>query len=429
MSTPRYKKRLTRRIEWAVFAMCLMVATIFSCGTVYSILYIESETAQLNLGDTLDVLIKQQRRQIPIDADYASNFYTEAADGTGIPSWLRDTEDGFNRVSHAGSDWYALVRQQDDQRYILVQRSDALGWRQQHIYWALFICWAVCAGAGLLIGRWLVRIAIHPLIRLSNDVESLHSSTEHAPLATKYSNDEVGQLAASFDRATHEILTLLARERAFTGGVSHELRSPLMVIQGASELLLSAALPAEQRRVVKRIANASAQMEALVEAFLEMARGQQQPQRRLPQQPLETIVRDVIAQLERHSALPPGTLSLTTTAQTEKCYPPTFITIVLSNLLRNAIAYSNRATVEVSLDDEGIEVRDNAPLMGAEIFAHMLAPLTRGQTEQHRDGVGLGLAIVTRICDFMGWQLDYRVVDDHNCIRVQLEHHTASQRE
>lgn len=405
--------------------MCLLVATIFSFGTVYSIHYIESETAQLNLGHTLEVLIHQRRRDLPIDTAYASRFYAEEEDGSGVPAWLSDAKDGFNRISHADSDWYALTEHVDGQRYILVQRSDALGWRQQHIYLALFICWAICAFAGLLIGRWLVRIAIHPLMRLTEDISCLQYSTEQEILATRYSNDEVGQLASAFDRTTQEILTLLARERAFTGGVSHELRSPLMVIQGASELLLAAELPASQRRVVKRIANASAQMEALVNAFLVMAREQQEPHRQLAQEPLDVIVADVIAQLEQHTALPPGTIRLEGAAQPAERYPVTFVTIVLSNLLRNSIAYSNRGTVIVRLSSGSVEVQDEAPLMGEDVFAHMLAPFTRGEANLHQDGMGLGLAIVTRICDFMGWQLEYRVVENHNCIRIQLERQQA----
>lgn len=418
MSTTRYKKRLTRRIEWAVVAMCLLVATIFSFGSVYSINYIESETAQLNLGHTLDVLIYQHLHHLPINIGGATHFYDGGHSGTGLPGWWSGAKEGFNRLSHAGSEWYALSQSEAGHRYVLVQRSDALAWRQQHIYLAIFICWVVCAVAGVLIGRWLVRMAIHPLIRLTDDIRRIQYSEQPTALAASYSDDEVGQLAAAFDRATQEVLMLLAREREFTGGVSHELRSPLMVIKGACELLQSAGLSSRQERVVKRIATASAQMDALVSAFLVLARGRHVPDQSLKWGRLDALVSEVIEQLESQTDIPQGVITITHESQLDHYVPVTLALIVLSNLLRNAIAYSKGAPVEVRLFDGGVEIKDQAPLMGNEVFSQMLTPLTRGRAAHQHEGLGLGLAIVKRICDFMEWRLEYQVVENHNCILV-----------
>ncbi|MBD4674585.1 HAMP domain-containing protein, partial [Xanthomonas citri pv. citri] len=57
------------------------------------------------------------------------------------------------------------------------------------------------------------------------------------PLAPDYANDEVGELAASFDETLGRLRDALKREQLFTSDVSHELRTPLMVIATSCELL------------------------------------------------------------------------------------------------------------------------------------------------------------------------------------------------
>ncbi len=78
-------------------------------------------------------------------------------------------------------------------------------------------------------------------------------------------------------------------------------------------------------------------------------------------------------------------------------------TIVLGNLIRNALQHSLADTIEVRLEADQFSVRDNGRGMSADAISRAYSQRIRaGATDA---GGGLGLSIVQRVCDHIGWRL------------------------
>jgi len=85
-------------------------------------------------------------------------------------------------------------------------------------------------------------------------------------------------------------------------------------------------------------------------------------------------------------------------------YNHTLLGTVMSNLLRNALHYTDSGTVRLVLVDGGFRVEDSGvgiPLADQE---RMFQPFVRG-AEERGEGLGLGLSLVKRICAHQSWDV------------------------
>ncbi|MFM7708925.1 MAG: sensor histidine kinase [Gammaproteobacteria bacterium] len=263
----------------------------------------------------------------------------------------------------------------------------------------------------LYLTTWLAfrasRRAFSPVIALARAVRGLDpASPDPAQLdparLPKGADDEVRELAEALNRYAQRLNEFVARERDFTRDASHELRSPLTVIQlSAGMLETDAGLSEASRRSVARIARAARDMEELTSAFLLLAR---ESQTGLPVE--DTCINDVLAdELDRARPLAAGrpiASQLTATHRLSVDAPEKVLPVLLGNLLRNAFSYTDAGEVAVEIGAASVVIRDTGVGMAAEKLDAMYKPFVRGETAR-RGGHGVGLTIVRRLSDRFGW--------------------------
>src|SRR6185437_7393337 len=143
----------------------------------------------------------------------------------------------------------------------------------------------------VVLGFAMARAVMRPVTQLANDVARLDPARRNERLENRYSNREVGVIAAAFDDYMDRLERVLEREQAFTEDASHELRTPLAIISSSAELLAEEPdLSAASLERVQRIRRAANQMQSLIEALLFLARGE--PAGRPQQCALDQIVRE-----------------------------------------------------------------------------------------------------------------------------------------
>lgn len=81
--------------------------------------------------------------------------------------------------------------------------------------------------------------------------------------------------------------------------------------------------------------------------------------------------------------------------------------MVLDNLLRNAIGYTESGEVRVTLDATEIRVEDTGPGVGSGDNNELFYPYLRGSNS---NGAGLGLSLVKRLCDRRAGGLRWQTV-------------------
>lgn len=195
--------------------------------------------------------------------------------------------------------------------------------------------------------------------------------------------------------------------------VSHDLRTPLSAITGASSTLLDAGAPideATRRELAQSILNESARLNRLVANLLDMTRldaGVLAVQREW--QPLEEVVGVVLARLAPQLVDRP----IHTHIAADLPLVPIddlLIQQVLTNLLENAVKYSParspidlRATFDA--DNVTVEVADRGPGLAPDELDRIFTRFYRSKHAGTASGVGLGLAICKGVVELHGGRI------------------------
>ncbi|AOH35163.1 sensor histidine kinase [Luteimonas sp. JM171] len=281
----------------------------------------------------------------------------------------------------------------------------------KQVVWTAAAMFATGGMLGLLLLSWLTyratRRLVMPVTWLAGKVQGWNVEDPDAePLDPQRSPGDVGsevrQLSGALRDLSTRVRALVQRERDFTRDASHELRTPLTVIRVASDMLLADPdTPERSRRSLQRIQAAGRDMEAVIDAFLILARDADvQPQGE------EFRVREVIGEeVERAQPLlagKPVELRITGDADPVISAPPRVLGVMVGNLLSNACVFTEEGLIEVEVGEDRVTVRDTGIGMSPGTLQRVFDPFYRA--DQFRSGgKGMGLSIVRRLGERFGW--------------------------
>ena len=253
--------------------------------------------------------------------------------------------------------------------------------------------------------------AVSPVVKLARKVDRFDLRTQRiAELdlseLRESTDSEVIILVDALDQFTERLQLFIERERNFTRDASHELRTPLTVIKSSLALLQKRPdyQPAEAK-ALDMIERTVRDMEALIDTLLLLAREESSP---LPED--DILVNDLLTNLVEQIGRTAGNGRVHLDME-ENCLlsvraPEKVLTILFSNLLRNAFNYTHEGLISVTIDERRVSVADSGPGIGREQLHSVFEPFYRGRTDSN--GHGLGLAIVKRLCNRFGWSLKVR---------------------
>jgi heavy metal sensor kinase len=226
--------------------------------------------------------------------------------------------------------------------------------------------------------------------------------------------DEVGRLAATFNRMLDRLERSFARQRQFTADASHELRTPLAMLTSEAELALSRERTADEyRQALSSVRSDADRMTRLVNELLLLARAEAgQEQLELEPLALDELAADVVEAMQplaetRGVRLERGCLEAVRVRGDQSR-----LTQLLVNLVDNGLKYTpagGRVTVSVGPEDGQavLRVADNGPGIAAEHLPHLFERFYRVDKARSRaaGGTGLGLAISRWIVEAHGGQV------------------------
>lgn len=98
---------------------------------------------------------------------------------------------------------------------------------------------------------------------------------------------------------------------------------------------------------------------------------------------------------------------------------PQLLAAVLSNLIRNALHYTEHDGVDVTLRNHGFSVVDTGTGIPATQRDRLFEPFARGGPTR---GIGIGLSLVARICEQQGWAITLADNPSGECdFRIDLD--------
>lgn len=326
------------------------------------------------------------------------------------PPSLRGLSPGYHTLPRSEGGSLVLVDAKPSGTLLLVfkqQQVDALA------FW-FGMAPLVVVLAVIYVIAWITyrvsRRAVSPVIWLANVVKTWDPKHPEVSAldADKLPVDMEGEtlvLAQSLHNFGSRIERFAERESNFTRDASHELRTPMTVIRMAGDLLATdGSLSTSAQRSVTRIQAAVRDMQALVEAFLILAR---EGESGLPDEEvcINEIVHEEVDKVRPLLADKAVQLQLDEQVSFDLHAPPRALAVLLGNLLRNACVYTDRGTITVRVRAGELLVEDTGCGMSAEDCARVFEPFYRAG-DRRRDGHGIGLSIVQRLSERFGWPVE-----------------------
>lgn len=251
-------------------------------------------------------------------------------------------------------------------------------------------------------GMFLAGRALDPIDRITRAAAAIGAEDLSRRLNLPDSHDEVGRLAATFDRMLDRLEQAFRRQRQFTADASHELRTPLAMLASQIDVALERKRTlAQYVDVLHSLRDDAARMSQLVGELLTLARadaGQQLLTRE--ELDLGDLVRSVVPALQPLAAQRGVQLSEQVVPDVSVSGDQMRLTQLLLNLVDNAVRYTPPgAKANVSLAREGawacLRVEDTGVGIDAEHLPHVFERFYRVDPSRARadGGAGLGLAI------------------------------------
>ncbi|MFT5571557.1 MAG: signal transduction histidine kinase [Cryomorphaceae bacterium] len=219
---------------------------------------------------------------------------------------------------------------------------------------------------------------------------------------------EIEKLATSFESYSRRIQQFVERERAFTRDASHEFRTPLTVIKMAADLLLSEQeLDPYSKKFATRIKGSARDMEELIDAFLILAR---ETDMEFEEQHL--AVADMVEREVKKAQLyldgKPIVVEIDEQYPLELNTARKVLSIVLGNLIRNAILYTNEGSVTITIRESSVQISDTGIGMAEGQIKKIFQPYYRAHhgAKTERKGYGVGLTIVKRLSNRFNWRVE-----------------------
>jgi signal transduction histidine kinase len=287
-------------------------------------------------------------------------------------------------------------------------RSDTL---DELLVWSgigLGIMAVASVGLGWLIAGRVLR----PLRVITATARRVSARNLHQRIAMTGPDDELKELGDTFDQLLGRLEASFRAQRQFVANASHELRTPLARQRTLLEVALrdKHATADSLRAACERAVAAGEQHERLIGAMLTLARGERGLDQFDPFD-LAVIVEDALL------ASDTGGLEVATDLALAPAFgDPGMAERLVANLLDNAVRYNEPGgQVAISTGMRGgrpfFSVSNTGPEVPADQLGRLFQPFERMDTARGataRDGLGLGLAIVSAIAVAHGAELGAR---------------------
>jgi signal transduction histidine kinase len=321
-----------------------------------------------------------------------------------------DSDSARGRVVHGGDDNGRTSGSNSEHVRLQAQAQraqnefvdDALGDLTTQ-YLGIIGAMALLSGA---LGWFVSGRVLRPMSEITATARSVSRESLHERIALDGPDDELKQLADTFDSMLDRLEAAFERERAFVRNASHELRTPLSVIRTEADVALTneSGDPDALRRSLEVVREAGERSERLIDALLALARADEGDHRRT-EVDLSELIRKLVdgaelddfdVGLDLRPAPVPGDAELLRT--------------MAANLIDNAVRHNSPGgwislRTESANGEARLEISNSGETIPAEQAAALTEPFRRAAAARTGEGLGLGLSIAATVARAHGGRL------------------------
>jgi signal transduction histidine kinase len=259
---------------------------------------------------------------------------------------------------------------------------------------------------------WLVAgRVLRPLQRITATAKRLSERTLDQRIALQGPDDELKELADTFDRMLTRLDAAFDSQRRFAANASHELRTPLAISRTEVEVTLADpdASAAELRAMAERVRDATGRSERLIEGLLTLARSEQAPRVWEPADLADAAAQALDHTRHQHEPGAAGLRLVTRLRRAPVEGDPALLERMIANLVENAVRHNQPPgwlDVATGISDGRafVRVANGGRDIPPDQVESLFEPFRRlnGRVASAVRGAGLGLSIVRSVAHAHG---------------------------
>ncbi len=264
----------------------------------------------------------------------------------------------------------------------------------------------VAAGGLLLalaLGFFLARQALHPLVKVTNEIETVATTNDLQYRLAEGDADELGRLRRVFNRLLHTVESSQTLQRQLVLDASHELRTPLTSLRTNAQVLSRAdeLSAVELRQITDDMVTQVDELAALVSDLGELARGERS-EGELEVLRLDDAIDECVDTARTYARIRDITIEVDVESSRVRARHDR-LNRAISNLLTNAVKFTPvGGAIAVRSAHGTLSVADSGPGISEEDRAFVFDRFWRSPSARSLPGSGLGLSIVAQVVAEIG---------------------------
>jgi signal transduction histidine kinase len=272
-------------------------------------------------------------------------------------------------------------------------------------------------GTLFLANRLLLRRLWQPFYETLSGMRQFNLSSRQPLPVRDTMIDEFRNLGEVARQMTGQILKDYEMLKGFTDNASHEMQTPLAIINSRLDLLIQDHdLAVTHHRPIQAMYDAIGRLRQLNQSLLLLTKIENHQFTRSDSIEMAPLIEEKLAQLED----PLRDRRLVVHKDLDRLRLPInsyLADILLNNLLLNAIRHNQEGgELSIRLRESGLRITNSGPALSFD-SSTIFDRFVKGA---HSGGTGLGLAIVRQICDNYHFPLSYRYIDQRHTIDIQF---------
>lgn len=273
---------------------------------------------------------------------------------------------------------------------------------------AISVAAVVAVAISIGVGYFVSRMLTNPIRRITSTAKQIRDGDLSARTDMR-GDDEIDQLAETFDEMANSLERDLKHEKRITSDVAHELRTPLMAMLATVEAMQDGVYPTDAEHL-ETVASETRRLARLVQQMLDLSRMENRTTP-LKLEPVDvaSFVRNIVNSQEQLFTQRELRLRFADETQPRSStisIDPDMITQAVINLMSNAMRYTpeggwvvvtvrgDRRHVMISVSDTGIGI-------AKEDLSRIFGRFWRADASRAREagGLGVGLAVTKQIVE------------------------------
>jgi len=265
----------------------------------------------------------------------------------------------------------------------------------------------------LYLSRTIGRLLAAPVKNMANVVSNLNPEQRGLRIGDDYKEYELSMIAKAIDTYLIKMDAFVNREKDFIDTASHELRTPIAIISGAVDVLNAHPEAASvSERALSRIKQSTKDIAESINALFILSKDETQIANSAEAFQLGELLDRIVS--DHLSIFPEKNITMESSLDKTCLFAPKEATsIVLRNLVRNAIEYSKNHEIRIILKHGILRIENQSEYITPENVAQLYNKHVRGEGG---GGSGIGLYLINRICDTFNWKLDISSHEDKKFI-------------